>query len=228
MDSCWPSAAVTTTPASTSGTSAAGRWPRCFRGTPPVVGPVRALGLPAGDREAGMARPGSGTRPRGSPWRPRRAGSWASRRTTAGWLSGVGGKIGVWDVATGTECRTLHPGMLGNRSEARDATGVYSADVSPDGRLVATCDGDGVRLWEADTGRELAHLKASACETVLFHPDGQSLISSGKWGLYRWPIRLDPQRGPDADPHRSTRVAEGTRGRRGEKRPGCPIIGLWR
>ena len=36
----------------------------------------------------------------------------------------VGGKIGVWDVATGAECRTLHPGMLGNRSEARDATGV--------------------------------------------------------------------------------------------------------
>ena len=110
----------------------------------------------------------------------------------------VGGKIGVWDVATGAECRTLHPGMLGNRAERRDATGVPAADVSPDGRLVATCGGDGVRLWEADTGRELAHLKAGVCETVLFHPDGQSLISSGKWGLYRWPIRPDPERGPDA------------------------------
>ena len=73
-----------------------------------------------------------------------------------------------------------------------------AADVSPDGRLVATCDGDGVRLWEADTGRELAHLKAGVCETVLFHPDGQSLISSSRWGLYRWPIRPDPDRGPDA------------------------------
>ena len=82
----------------------------------------------------------------------------------------VGGKIGVWDVATGAECRTLHPEMLGNRSEARDATGVTAADVSPDGRLVATSDGDGVRLWEADTGRELAHLKAGVCETVLFTP----------------------------------------------------------
>ena len=109
-----------------------------------------------------------------------------------------GGTIGVWDVATGTECRTLHPGMLGNRSEARDATGVFSADVSPDGRLVATCDGDGARLWEADSGRELAKLKASVCETLLFHPDGQCLISAGAWGLYRWPIRPDPERGPDA------------------------------
>jgi tetratricopeptide (TPR) repeat protein len=72
------------------------------------------------------------------------------------------------------------------------------ADVSPDGRLVATSDSDGVSLWEAGTGRELAHLKAGDCETVLFHVDGQSLITSGVWGLYRWPIRSDPERGPDA------------------------------
>jgi eukaryotic-like serine/threonine-protein kinase len=111
---------------------------------------------------------------------------------------GVGGKVGVWDVATGAECRTLHPGMLGNRDERRDATGVSGADFSPDGRLVATSDGDGVRLLEADTGRELAHLKAGHCETALFHPDGESLISSSAWGLYRWPIRPDPVRGPNA------------------------------
>ncbi len=108
------------------------------------------------------------------------------------------GKISVWDVALAPECRTLHPAMLGNRTETRDATALLSADVSPDGRLLATSDGDGVRLWELDTGRELAELKASPCHTVLFHPDGQSLISSGKWGLYRWPIRGDQQLGPDA------------------------------
>ena len=69
---------------------------------------------------------------------------------------------------------------------------------SPDGSLVATSDGDGVRLWQSDTGRELAHLKAGFCETVLYHPDGQSLMSSSRWGLYRWPIRFDTDRGPDA------------------------------
>ena len=110
----------------------------------------------------------------------------------------VGGKLGVWDVAVAPECRTLHPGMLGNRSEARDSSVVIAADVSPDGGLMATGDRDGVRLWEADTGRELAHLKAGFCETVLFHPDGQRLISSSRWGLYAWPIRPDPDRGPEA------------------------------
>jgi WD40 repeat protein/tetratricopeptide (TPR) repeat protein len=111
---------------------------------------------------------------------------------------GIDGKIGVWEVAGGAESRTLHPGMLGNRSERRDATGVLSADVSPDGRLVATGDGDGVRLWEAEAGRELAHLRTGRCGTVLFHPDGRSLISAGQWGLYRWPIRPDPEHGADA------------------------------
>ncbi len=108
------------------------------------------------------------------------------------------GKIGVWDVALAPECRTLHPAMLGNRTETRDAINLQFADVSPDGRVLATSDGDGVRLWELDTGRELAELKASPCVTVLFHPDGQSLISSGEWGLYSWPIRGDSERGPDA------------------------------
>jgi len=110
----------------------------------------------------------------------------------------VGGTVGVWDVAVAPECRTLHPGMLGNRSETRESTVVMAADVSPDSKLVATGDGDGARLWDADTGRELAHLNAGYCETVLFQPDGQHLISSGRSGLYRWPVEPDPDRGPHA------------------------------
>jgi serine/threonine protein kinase/WD40 repeat protein len=109
-----------------------------------------------------------------------------------------GGTIGVWDVATAPECRTLHPRILGNRIERRDNSRVIGADISPDGRLVATGDGEGVYLWEADTGRELARLKAFCGEGVLFDPNGESLITAGNWGLYRWPIRVDPDHGPDA------------------------------
>jgi serine/threonine protein kinase/WD40 repeat protein/tetratricopeptide (TPR) repeat protein len=108
------------------------------------------------------------------------------------------GKLGIWDVAAGAECRTIHHGMVGNRTEAGVLGGVAAAEVSPDGRLVATCGSDGVRLWEADTGRELVHLKAGDCDTVLFQPDGQNLISFARWGLYRWPIRPDRERGREA------------------------------
>jgi WD40 repeat protein/tetratricopeptide (TPR) repeat protein len=109
-----------------------------------------------------------------------------------------GGGIGFYEVATAPECRTLHPGMLGNRTERQDANEVSCADFSPDGRLLATADQDGIRLWEAESGREVARLQAGRCGSVLFHPDGGSLISSGQWGSYRWPIGSDLDRGPDA------------------------------
>jgi serine/threonine protein kinase/WD40 repeat protein/tetratricopeptide (TPR) repeat protein len=108
------------------------------------------------------------------------------------------GQVGVWEVALAQECRTLHPGPPGDRFEMGENTGVTAADVSPDGRLVATADGGGVHLWEADTGHELAQLKAGNCDTVLFHPGGQRLISSSSSGLYSWPIRPDSDRGPEA------------------------------
>ncbi len=107
----------------------------------------------------------------------------------------LGKKVGVWNVAVASECRTLHLGMLGNRAETRDQPVGIAADVSPDGRLVATTAGDGVHLWEADTGYEVAHLKSGSSETVLFHPDGESLISTGNYGVDRWPIRPDSEGG---------------------------------
>jgi tetratricopeptide (TPR) repeat protein/WD40 repeat protein len=103
----------------------------------------------------------------------------------------AGDKVGVWDVDVALECRTLHPEMLGNRSEKQAAAWVLAADVSPDGKLVATGDGSGVHLWDADSGRELAQLQSGPCDTVLFHPDGKSLVITGDSGLDRWPIRPD-------------------------------------
>jgi WD40 repeat protein len=110
----------------------------------------------------------------------------------------LGRTIGVWEVATAPECLTLHPRMFGNRTERRDGTLMRCADISPDGRLVAIGDAEGVYLSEADTGRELAQLKASCGEAVLFDANGKSLITAGSWGLYRWPIGVDPDHGPDA------------------------------
>jgi WD40 repeat protein len=107
-------------------------------------------------------------------------------------------KLGVWEVVHGRPCRTLHPGMIGNRTENSDAKRqVSGADFSPDGRLLAAACGDGVRLYDSDSGQELAFLPIGPCDTALFHPDGKSLISYGRTGLYRWPISSGAPAGPD-------------------------------
>jgi WD40 repeat protein len=141
---------------------------------------------------------------------------------------GLGASIGVCEFASGDEFRTLHPAMLGNRSEKRDAVGVLSGAFSNDGRLLATSDEDGVRLWEADTGREIAHLMHGGCADALFHPDGKSLVICGMSGLHRWPISPDPEHGPTrsgSDHPNSSEISQGTTG---AGQPGWPIIGRWR
>jgi serine/threonine protein kinase/WD40 repeat protein len=100
-------------------------------------------------------------------------------------------KIGIWEVAHARQCSTLHPGMIGNRTETGSAAGnVEAADFSPDDRLLAAACGDGVRLYDTSTNLELAHLPTGPSFSVLFHPDGRSLITSAGTGLHRWPIRF--------------------------------------
>jgi serine/threonine protein kinase/WD40 repeat protein/tetratricopeptide (TPR) repeat protein len=110
----------------------------------------------------------------------------------------TGGGIGVWDVSTARERRTLHAGMTGNRAERWLDRGIRAAQFSPDGQLLATAAEDGVRLWDVDPGRELAHLQAGGCSSALFDPNGRGIITSGRRGVYRWQIRSDSARGPDA------------------------------
>lgn len=55
---------------------------------------------------------------------------------------------------------------------------------------------DGVRLWDLDGGRVVAHLPVGQTRSVAFHPAGTALITSGFSGLRRWPIA---PAGPDCD-----------------------------
>jgi serine/threonine protein kinase/WD40 repeat protein len=102
------------------------------------------------------------------------------------------GCVGVWNVAHGRECRTLHPGMLGNRTEGVDHSwALHGADFSPDSRVLAIASSAGVSLYATETGQELAHLEVGVCGTVLFHPSGQGLITYSQQGLTHWPIRAN-------------------------------------
>jgi serine/threonine protein kinase/WD40 repeat protein/tetratricopeptide (TPR) repeat protein len=103
-----------------------------------------------------------------------------------------GPTLGVWDVAHGQDVRTLNPGLIGNRTEGLPGESIFAACFSPDSRLVALGMSDVVHLLAVPVGRELARLKTGRCNSVLFDPKSRYLITCGEPGLFRWPIRVDP------------------------------------
>jgi serine/threonine protein kinase/WD40 repeat protein len=109
-----------------------------------------------------------------------------------------GPTLGVWDVAHGEDMRTINPDLIGNRTESKLRDWVAAAQFSPDGRLAALATRGCVHLYEASLGRELARLETGFCETVLFNSDGRSLLTYDERGLFRWPIRCDPEGGAEA------------------------------
>jgi serine/threonine protein kinase/WD40 repeat protein len=107
------------------------------------------------------------------------------------------GRLELWEVAAGCECRTLHHGLVGNRTPRPDDWGPRNVDFSPDGRLLLSSSLDGARLWDLANFTEAGHLPSGPTANVLFHPDGDSLFTYGTVGLHRWPLRRERKRIPD-------------------------------
>jgi len=101
--------------------------------------------------------------------------------------AGLFGEARIWNVADGTLRR-----MVQAHSDS-----MYSALLSPDGRLLATSSYDQqIKLWEAETGRELRTLAGhnDAVFELAFRPDGAVLASaSGDRTVKLWNV-ADGQR----------------------------------
>ena len=71
-------------------------------------------------------------------------------------------------------------------------------DFSPNGWWLASAGGDGtVRLWEAETGREVETFRGHEGKVadVRFSRDGTRLVSTGAGGIVKiWEILLRPVR----------------------------------
>jgi WD40 repeat protein len=104
--------------------------------------------------------------------------------------------LGIWKVADGRECRLLHHGRVGNRTPWTDHTGAECLDFHKGGRLLLSAGGDGVRLWDLGSCREIAYLNIGHHEAAVFHPDGTRFYTHGRTGLRCWPIRAELRRGP--------------------------------
>jgi serine/threonine protein kinase/WD40 repeat protein len=70
--------------------------------------------------------------------------------------------------------------------------GAFSTDISADGRLVAAALDDGVHIWQDRQTEEPFHLSLPGCFSAIFTPDGTNVITSGRSGVARWPMRRVP------------------------------------
>jgi serine/threonine protein kinase/WD40 repeat protein len=124
--------------------------------------------------------------------------------TTAPRFSPDGRWLGVsWDgdlleVTPTREYRTLVASAGAGRGSYN-----YYGDISPDGRLLVVGMDEGARLWDLDSGRELAAFPEGT-PFAFFETGGRTpvppkgpgwrLLTCGSGGLRRWPLRSD---GPD-------------------------------
>jgi hypothetical protein len=93
------------------------------------------------------------------------------RLVTASGVAGLGGVAAIWNVADGALVRQFE----GHRDI------LYDAELSPDGRWLATCSYDKkIELWDAANGKHLRTLEGhtGAVYDVAFSPDGRFLVSA--------------------------------------------------
>jgi eukaryotic-like serine/threonine-protein kinase len=90
-----------------------------------------------------------------------------SRLITSSW----DGTVRIWDPETGQQLRELPQSAM-----------LFSPDLSPDGRQIATADREVVRIWNAATGQCERELRGHSGRVwcVLFSPDGTRVATTSE------------------------------------------------
>lgn len=102
-------------------------------------------------------------------------------------LSRSPGEVQLFELASGDECA-----VLSTRGSRAIRGRVRELDISPDSRWMVLGGDDGVRIWDLATLREVAFLPLEGVHSAFFDERGESLITSWKGGVHRWPIERDP------------------------------------
>ena len=97
-----------------------------------------------------------------------------------------GGKVAIWDTATGKQVRTIDwPSFVC----------VESVSYSPDGKRLAAVSHPGeVRIWDAADGKMLHTLKSPPEHSIAdvgslcFSPDGKRLATGSGWSATVWDV----------------------------------------
>lgn len=92
-----------------------------------------------------------------------------------------GGGVQLWARNAGRELSVL-------RGYEGPEKGPWSVAYHPSGRLLAVAEPDGVRLWDPDRARLLAHLPCGRSAAVVFAADGNALITSSARSVLSWPL----------------------------------------
>jgi WD40 repeat protein len=92
-----------------------------------------------------------------------------------------GKKFGLLQIDTDEDYRLLR---------SPDHQGIsHGLDISRDNRLIAAAGQEGVAFLDLVTGKEIGFLRIGDTGSVLFAPDGGSLLTFGGSGLRSWPIQ---------------------------------------